>query len=144
MVESLAYSLHKLVVEMDRSADRVLQEAFGMSYRRAHFLFTLRRVGPVSQHDLATALGYSDPAVSTMILELKKAGLVTATKSPEHGRKRLVALTSRAEARVAEGMKLLDAHFSKVVARAKIDVRQYRDATHQLYEAIMEKERRES
>lgn len=144
MAESLAYSLHKLVLEMDRAADRVLRESFGISYKRAYFLFTLRRVGPVSQHDLATALGYSDPAVSTMVLELKKAGFVTVTKSPEHGRKRLVALTPRTEAQVREGMKLMDAHFSRVVARAKIDVREYRDATRKLYKVIAAKEERES
>ena len=95
MDESPAYLLHKLVLEMDRAADKLLRTHLGISYKRALFLFVLQQHGTITQHALAVALGYSDPAVSTMLLELAKDGYIKTTPSPEHGRKRLVTITDR-------------------------------------------------
>src|SRR4051812_45141001 len=91
---SLAYLLHKVVSQLDRAADKLLRAQLYMSYNRALFLLVLKQRGTISQHELAVALGYSDPAVSTMLLELSKEGYVTTSPSPDHGRIRLVTITS--------------------------------------------------
>ena len=103
MDTSLAYLLGKLMFEIDRAADQLLQTHVGISYRRFLFLTVLQQCGTVTQHELAVALGYSDPAVSTMLVELAKDSYIQTTKSPEHGRKRLVAITSKGNEVVAQG-----------------------------------------
>src|SRR5258708_16123140 len=95
MDNSLAYLLGKLMFEIDRAADQLLQTQVGISYRRFLFLTVLQQCGTVTQHELAVALGYSDPAVSTMLVELAKDGHIQTTKSPEHARNRLVTITPK-------------------------------------------------
>ncbi|HEX6552160.1 MAG TPA: hypothetical protein VF026_05315, partial [Ktedonobacteraceae bacterium] len=70
MDTSLTYLVGRLMFEIDRAADQLLQEHVGISYRRFLFLTVLQYRGTVTQHELAVALGYSDPAVSTMLVEL--------------------------------------------------------------------------
>src|SRR5258708_25265571 len=93
--------------EIDRAADQLLQTHVGISYRRFLFLTVLHHCGTVTQHELAVALGYSDPALSTMLVELAKDGYIQTTKSPEHGRKRLAAITPKVNGGVAPGSQLL-------------------------------------
>jgi DNA-binding MarR family transcriptional regulator len=126
--------------ELDRAADHFLRTQVGISYKRALFLIVLQYCGTVTQHELAVALGYSDPAVSTMLVELAKDGYVEITKSETHGRKRLVTITPKGNEAVARGRQLLDAHFDQLMARAGVDAQQLREITEQLYRALMEKE----
>ena len=140
---STAYLLHKLVFELDRAADRLLRTYVGISYKRALFLLVLEAHGTITQHELAVALGYSDPAVSTMLLELAKAGYITTTPSPAHGRKRLVSITPQGNAVVAKGRSLLDVHFDQLMVIAGVDAQHYRDLTEQVYQALVAKRKQE-
>jgi DNA-binding MarR family transcriptional regulator len=74
---SPAYLLHKLVFDLDRAADGLLRRRLNISYKRALFLLVLEHHGTITQHDLAVALGYSDPAVSSMLIGLKESGYLT-------------------------------------------------------------------
>src|SRR5436305_15057792 len=94
--------LHQLVSALDRSADRLLRAHWGLSHQRGRCLVVLQRHETITQHELAVALGCSDPAVSAMLLALVKDGYVSTSPSPEHGRKRLVSLTPAGQALVAE------------------------------------------
>jgi len=143
MDESPAYLLHKLVLEMDRAADRLLRTHLGISYKRALFLFVLQQHGTITQHELAVALGYSDPAVSTMLLELAKDGYLRTTPSPEHGRKRLVTITPKGSEGVAQGRQLLDSHFDQLMVAAGVDAQHYSELTEQLYQALVTKMKKE-
>lgn len=143
MNESPAYLLHKLVLEMDRAADRLLRTHLGISYKRALFLFVLQQHGTITQHELAVALGYSDPAVSTMLLELAKEGYLRTTPSPEHGRKRLVTITPKGSEGVAKGRQLLDSHFDQLLVIADIDAQHYRELTERLHQALITKMKKE-
>ena len=134
---SPAFLLGRFMFELDRAADHFLRTLVGISYKRALFLIVLQYCGTVTQHELAVALGYSDPAVSTMLVELAKDGYVEITKSDTHGRKRLVAITPKGNEVVARGRQLLDAHFDQLMARAGVDAQQLRDITEQLYRALM-------
>src|SRR5689334_3338385 len=93
--ESIPYQLHRLVALLDRGADKILQTHLGIAYNRGLFLVVLEEHGPLTQHELAVRLGYTDPAVSTMLLELVKDDLITIQVNPEHKRKRIVALSPK-------------------------------------------------
>ena len=137
---SPAFLLGRFMFELDRAADHFLRTLVGISYKRALFLIVLQYCGTVTQHELAVALGYSDPAVSTMLAELTKHGFVQITKSETHGRKRLVAITPKGSEVVARGRQLLDAHFDQLMARAGVDAQQLREITERLYRALMKTE----
>jgi DNA-binding MarR family transcriptional regulator len=138
-----AYLLGKLMFELDRAADHLLQTQVGISYRRFLFLTVLQHCGTVTQHELAVALGYSDPAVSTMLVELAKDGYTQTTKSPEHARKRLVAITPKGNEVVAQGRHLLDSHFDELMLIAGIDAQHYRELTQRLHQALIAKMKKE-
>jgi len=137
MPESTSYLLHKLVFDLDRSADRLLRSHFGISYRRALFLFTLQPHGTITQHELATALGYSDPAISTMLKGLVLDGYVQTALSPEHGRKRLVSLTPKGSDLVAQGRQMLDDKFNELMTQAGVDLKHYTELTQRVSQALV-------
>ena len=136
---SLAYLLGKLIFEIDRAADQLLQTHVGISYKRILFLIVLQHCGTVTQHELAVALGYSDPAVSTMLVELAKDGYIQTTPSPEHRRKRLVTITPQGSEVLAKGRQLLDSHFDQLMVIADIDAQHYRELTERLHQALLAK-----
>ena len=140
---SPAYLLHKLVFELDRAADQLLRTHMGISYKRVLFLAILHECGTVTQHALALALGYSDPAVSTMLLELAKEGYLRTTPSPEHRRKRLVTITSKGNEVVANGRHLLDSRFDQLMQAAGVDAHHYRELTGHLYHTLVANKKKE-
>src|SRR2546430_16780760 len=108
MNTSLAYLLGKLMFEIDRAADKLLQTHVGISYKRALFLIVLQHCGTVTQHELAVAPGYSDPAVSMMPADLVKEGYVQTSPSATHARKRLGTITPKGRDADRRGRELLD------------------------------------
>jgi DNA-binding MarR family transcriptional regulator len=143
MESSPAYLLHRLVFELDRGADKLLRTHLGISYKRVLFLVILQHCGMVTQHELAVALGYSDPAVSTMLLELAKDGYIRTTQSLEHGRKHLVTITPEGSEVVARGRQLLDSHFDQLIVAAGVDAQHYSQLTEQLYQTLVTKMKEE-
>lgn len=130
-----AYQLHKFVFSLDRAADRILTDQLGISYRRVLFLAVLSE-GSMTQHKLATILGYSDAAVSSMLLELKKFGYVTVTASPGSGRKHTVRLTHEGKALSEKAKKILDDKFAALGKMSGVDLHIYSQLTEQLYKAL--------
>jgi len=141
--KSAAYLLHQLVFELDRAADSLLRTQIGISYKRAVFLLVLEECGTVTQHELAVALGYSDPSISTMLVELAKEGYLPTIVSPQHARKRLVSITAKGSEVVAQGRQLLDAHFDRLMQAAGVDAQHYHDLNEQVYLALMAKMKKE-
>ena len=133
---SPAYALHKLVFDLDRAADSLLRKRFNISYKRALFLLVLKHHGTVTQHELAVALGYSDPAVSGMLVELERSGYLTTAPSPEHGRKRLVTISPAGSALVKAGRRLLDSRFAELMESAGVDAERYQQMTERLHQAL--------
>lgn len=141
--KSAAYLLHQLVFELDRAADSLLRTQIGISYKRAVFLLVLEECGTVTQHELAVALGYSDPSISTMLVELAKEGYLQTIVSPQHARKRLVSITAKGSEVVVQGRQLLDAHFDRLMQAAGVDAQHYHDLNEQVYLALMAKMKKE-
>lgn len=140
---SPAYLLGRLMFALDRASDRLLQAHVGISYKRFLFLTVLHHCGTVTQHELAVALGYSDPAVSTMLVELAKDGYLQTTPNPAHGRKRLVTMTMHGSEVVAQGRHVLDVHFDQLTTIADVDPHHLRDLAERLYDALMMKTQKE-
>ena len=139
---STTYLLGRFVFELDRAADQLLQAHVGISYRRFLFLTVLQHHDTVTQHQLAAALGYSDPAVSTMLVELAEDGYLQVARSPVHGRKHLVTITAQGSGVVAQGRQLLDAHFDQLLTLAGVEAQELHLITGRLYQALMDKRRR--
>jgi len=106
-------------------------------------LLVLEECGTVTQHELAVALGYSDPSISTMLVELAKEGYLQTIVSPQHARKRLVSITAKGSEVVAQGRQLLDAHFDRLMQAAGVDAQHYHDLNEQVYLALMAKMKKE-
>ena len=139
MNHSTSFLLHKLVFTLDRAADKMLRTEFKISYKRALFLVVLAQ-GPITQHQLAVALGYTDPAVSAMLVELARENHVTIQASAEHGRLRIVSLTPLGEELVAKMQQFLDARFEQVLQDAGIDTALYQEMTNKIYKLVTEGE----
>jgi DNA-binding MarR family transcriptional regulator len=137
--DSPAYLLGRLSFDLDRAADHLLQTQLGVSYKRVLFLTVLQRCGTVTQHELAVALGYTDPAVSTMLVGLAKDSYVLTAPSATHGRKRLVSITPKGNEVVTKGRRLLDAHFDQLLVIADIDPQHLRELTERLRQALIVK-----
>jgi DNA-binding MarR family transcriptional regulator len=131
------------VLALDRAADGILREHVGISYKRFYFLIALSHFEEVTQHELAVALGYSDPAVSTMAADLVREGLVTVKQSPDHGRKRLVQLSTRGRQIATVGGDVLEVHFDELLTRAGVDGEAYAGMTGALFVALAEKMKEE-
>ena len=141
---SPSYLLGRFMFELDRVADHLLQTQVGISYRRFLFLTVLQHSGTVTQHELAVALGYSDPAVSMMLVELARDGYLQTSQSPEHGRKRLVTIMPKGNEVVSRGRQLLDAHFDQLLAQASVDGQLLREITERLHQALTTKLQKEN
>lgn len=139
MNSSNSYKIHRLAIEMDKVADQVLQKHLGISYRRFYFLLVLERNKYSTQHMLAEALGYSDPAVSNMILELRKDNYVVVELDPHHGRRRIVTITPKGKGLVRKAMVALDECFSQLAALANIDEDKYGSETEILINMMIRK-----
>jgi DNA-binding MarR family transcriptional regulator len=144
VTDSPAYLLGRLSFELDRAADHLLQSQLGVSYKRILFLTVLQQCGTVTQHELAAALGYSDPAVSTMLVGLARDGYVQTAPSATHGRKRLVTITPKGSEVVTNGRRLLDTRFDQLLVIAGIDPQHLRELTERLRRALMVKLQKEN
>lgn len=122
-VIEISLLLHRIVYALDRAADRRLRDQFGVSHSRAVLLRVIGLKGPCSQHELAVALGHTDPAVTGMVRELVAAGLVEVLPDPGNGRRRLVSLTASGTDLVARVTAALDAAMAELVRAAAVDTR---------------------
>jgi DNA-binding MarR family transcriptional regulator len=136
MTESTSYLLGKFVTLLESEAEHLLRTQLGISYRRLLFLFVLQHQESSTQHRLAQSLGYSDPAVSTMLRELVKDGYVATTPDPGHGRKHLVRITPYGLELARQGRHLLDTHFDELMQIAEVDDQQLQHITHRLLAAL--------
>ena len=136
MTESTSYLLGKFVTLLESEAEHLLHAQLGISYRRMLFLFVLQHQESITQHRLAQFLGYSDPAISTMLRELVKDGYVTTTPDPDHGRKHLVRITPHGLELARKARLLLDTHFDELVQLAEVDDQQLQHITRRLLAAL--------
>jgi DNA-binding MarR family transcriptional regulator len=78
-----------------------------------------------------------------MLVELAREGYIQTAQSPQHGRKRLVTITSKGSEIVAQARQLLDAHFDQLLVIAGVDAAHYRELTERLHQALTTKMKKE-
>src|SRR4051812_41085394 len=137
---SPSHRLHKMVAYLDKTAGRLVQSKFGISYNRTLFLVILQSEEPLTQHGLATALGYSDAAVSLMVTELIASGYVDISIDSKYGRKRIVKLTPDGSSLATKIRTYLDSEFETLLTKAGVDIVEYDKLNEKIYKCIREKE----
>lgn len=136
MPAELSYELHVLTARLDRSADRILQAEYGVSYRRFLTLLTVGQFGAVSQRALAERMGVSEPSVSRMTGVLAGIGLLESPFDPAGGNRRRLTLTANGAAMVEKCRALLEDRFAALVDRAGVSYADYARDTGLLLEAL--------
>ena len=124
---------------MDKVAHTELKKKLSLSYNRFYFLLTIGQGGSQTQHSLAMSLGYSDPAVSNMLVELLEDSYVSVSVDPGHKRRRLISLTPQGKEILNQAIKVLDECFSSVAHAAGIDESKYGSESQRLLEAMIHK-----
>lgn len=129
---------------MSRLADRTLHQKVGISYRRFICLYHISLLGAPTQHALALSMGYSDPAVSNMVVNLKKLNLITISVDPTHRRRRVIQLTQAGASLTKNSLQYLDVCFEDIMKHIKIDEAQYAKWSNALLDGMKHKIREDS
>jgi DNA-binding MarR family transcriptional regulator len=132
----LSFDLHVLTARLDRSADRILQAEFGLSYRRFRTLLTVGRLGTATQRAVADDLGISEPSASRMTGVLVGTGLLDAHPDPAGGNRKQLSLTVEGKEVVERCRALLEQRFTGLVQRSGVSYDEYARSTRLLLEAI--------
>jgi len=131
-LEQPAYALHALVAVLDRAADDILQERFGITFNRYLTLLTLQRLGRVTQRELAAELGVSEPSVSRSVPVLAGEGLLTVTSVPGGGNRRRIELTAVGEKLVDDAADVLEGSFAELMSAVGMEPGQILGITNPL------------
>lgn len=136
MSTELAFDLHRLTAELDRSADRILTAEYGLTYRRFRALLVVGRLGAATQRAVADELGVSEPSASRMTGVLVGTGLLVAVPDPMGGNRRQVSLTLDGRQTVERCQALLEARFADLVQRSGVSYDTYAHDTRRLLDAL--------
>ncbi len=132
----LSFDLHALTAKLDRSADRILQDGYGISYRRFRLLLIVGRLGAATQRAVAEELGVSEPSASRMTGVLVGTGLLDALPDPAGGNRRRLSLTVEGKEIVERCRTLLEQRFAALVERSGVSYADYARDTRKLLEAL--------
>lgn len=138
MAGDLSFDLHALTARLDLSADRLLQAAFNVSYRRFLALLVVGDLGAATQRRLAEALAVSEPSVSRMTSVLVEAELLAAVPDPAGGNRRRLTLTPQGKEMVEQCRELLENRFADLVERSGVSYADYARNTRLLITALDE------
>ncbi|GAA1519650.1 hypothetical protein GCM10009761_22600 [Agromyces terreus] len=112
--DRITVTLHYLVDRMDRYADQLLQERFGMSYSQFMFIAVLADLAPPPDiTTLATCLGVSKAAVSKRVPSFVEAGWVATRADPANARRVLLEITPAAGRLLDEALPVLERSFTE-------------------------------
>lgn len=136
MPGTLSYDLHALTARLDRSADRILQAAHGLSYRRFLTLLTVGELGAATQRAVADRLGVSEPSASRMTGILVELGLLDSRPDPGGGNRRRLTLTEPGTQVVRQCRELLEQRFADLVRRSGVTYADYARDTGRLLGAL--------
>ena len=107
----VTFTLNHVVGELNKNADRILREEFGLTYSQFLFLVHLHSAGTVSSSVLAKNMGVSRAAVSKRFLWFTSRGLVRSGHAPSDNRVLTLSVTSRGKKLVAQMSDHLEQRF---------------------------------
>lgn len=112
MVENrITFTLNHLVSDLNKNADRILREEFGLTYSQFLFLLHLQSAGTVSSSVLAQNLGVSRAAVSKRVMWFTSRGFVDSGQARGDQRLVTLAITARGRKLVQQMSDVLEARF---------------------------------
>ncbi|MEU5896634.1 MULTISPECIES: MarR family transcriptional regulator [unclassified Streptomyces] len=132
MNEGLAELLYRVTMLMGDEARRRSGPDQRLSHSQLRLLGTLEEIQPATQHQLAEALGVSDPAISRSLRSLEAEGYVTISVDPAHRRRRLVALTPLGQDTFLTEGKPLEEELRTALLKADFPYDRYLADTHRL------------
>lgn len=115
--------LHRITALLERRGDALVRTSFGVTYSRALLLRAVAAQPGISQRELADALGYTAPAVSSLLKEIRLSGLIAVSESSASKRVNEVFLTVEGVELVAEISRYLDTRFEEVLRAAAVNER---------------------
>lgn len=119
---SLAHELHLLLAVMDRTADALLaRSGVEVSYARFLVLLHISDGDGLTQRELSSRLGTSEPAVSRMVAGLSRDGFVEVGRAA--GNRRSLSLTAKGGATLTAAGAALGDGFDRHVRSLGIDPR---------------------
>lgn len=107
----ITFTLNHVVGELNRNADRILREEFGLTYSQFLFLLHLETCGTVSSSVLARNMGVSRAAVSKRVMWFTSRGLVDSGQAHSDQRLVTLAITARGKELVQQMSDVLEARF---------------------------------
>lgn len=107
----VTFTLNHLVGELNKSADRILREQFGLTYSQFLFLLHLEDVGTVGSSILARNLGVSRAAVSKRVSWFSSRGWVLPGHDRSDHRVLTLTLTPEGKRLAAEMSDVLEQRF---------------------------------
>ncbi len=113
-MSTLDHDLHVLVRALDRAAETRLTP-FGISYARYLAMVVVADHDGLTQRDLATALGQSEPTASRTVSALADAGWLEAVHTPGTGNRRGLSLTTAGRDLLERASAALGSAFDEVV-----------------------------
>jgi DNA-binding MarR family transcriptional regulator len=138
----LSFDLHVLTSRLDKAADRILEHAVGLSYRRFLALLLVGELGTPTQRALAAALGVTEPSASRMTGVLADAGYLDASNAPRGGNRRELTLTPAGKEVVEASRELLERRFADLVTRSGVPYASYSRHTRALIAALADNDGR--
>ncbi|RCW46821.1 DNA-binding MarR family transcriptional regulator [Halopolyspora algeriensis] len=136
MDHTLSFDLHALTARLDRSADRLLQAEYNLSYRRFRTLLLVGELGATTQRALAERMGVTEPSVSRMAGTLAETGLLDSRLDPAGGNRRRLNLTPAGKQLVEQCRELLERRFADLVERSGVPYADYARYTKLLMAAL--------
>ena len=107
----ITFTLNRLVGSLNRAADRLLRQNYGMTYSQFLFVVSLRDSGAVSSGVLADRLGVSAAAVSKRTQWFVERGLVVAKPLATDARSVSLALTETGRTLADDTSQFLEKQF---------------------------------
>lgn len=107
----VTFTLNHLVGELNKNADRILREEFGLTYSQFLFLVHLDSAGTMSSSGLARNMGVSRAAVSKRVSWFTSRGLVRSGHTASDNRVLSLSVTARGKALVAQMSDVLEQRF---------------------------------
>ena len=107
----VTFTLNHVVGELNKNADRILREEFGLTYSQFLFLVHLDSAGTVSSSVLAKNMGVSRAAVSKRVSWFTSRDLVRSGHTPSDNRVLTLALTSQGKRLVSQMSDHLEQRF---------------------------------
>jgi DNA-binding MarR family transcriptional regulator len=107
----VTFTLNHLVGELNRNADRILRDEFGLTYSQFLFLLHLDSAGTVSSSVLARNMGVSRAAVSKRISWFTSRGLVRSGQARDDNRVLTLSVTPEGRRLVQEMSDVLERRF---------------------------------